>query len=220
LRILGLHLGQGGHRALLWTMVGLLVAKPLIQSFGTQPLLFPLFFTGVMLASVWAVCSKPRQLIGISILALVSITGEWLLLAGKNDYHIVIVLVELIAFTWIAAVLAEDVFCEQKSINADTIYGGINVYLMITIAFSAAYKAQILLFPDSIHGLTAESTMSDTLYFSAVTMTTLGFGDIAPISENARMLTYMQAMIGQFYIAILMAKLVATYIASTIRNSE
>ena len=54
---------------------------------------------------------------------------------------------------------------------------------------------------------------SEWLYFSFVTMTTLGYGDIAPVSAIARVLAYMQAVFGQFYIAILVAGLVGAYIS-------
>ena len=54
---------------------------------------------------------------------------------------------------------------------------------------------------------------SEWLYFSFVTMTTLGYGDILPISATARGLAYMQAVVGQFYIAMLVAGLVGAYIS-------
>jgi hypothetical protein len=55
---------------------------------------------------------------------------------------------------------------------------------------------------------------SDWLYFSFVTMTTLGYGDLLPLSGAARLLAYLQAVFGQFYIAILVAGLVSAYISS------
>jgi len=55
---------------------------------------------------------------------------------------------------------------------------------------------------------------SEWLYYSFVTMTTLGYGDIVPISASARALAYGQSIVGQFYIAILVAGLVSAYIAS------
>jgi hypothetical protein len=53
---------------------------------------------------------------------------------------------------------------------------------------------------------------SEWLYFSFVTMTTLGYGDILPVSAIARGLAYLQAVAGQFYIAVLVAGLVGAYI--------
>jgi len=62
---------------------------------------------------------------------------------------------------------------------------------------------------------------SEWLYFSFVTMATLGYGDIAPVSAIARALAYIQAVFGQFYIAILVAGLVGAHITHrTIRKVD
>lgn len=59
---------------------------------------------------------------------------------------------------------------------------------------------------------------NEWLYFSFVTMTTLGYGDLTPISATARTLAYLQAVFGQFYIAILVAGLVTAYITERGRD--
>ena len=61
---------------------------------------------------------------------------------------------------------------------------------------------------------------STWLYFSFVTMSTLGYGDITPVSAIARMLTYMQAVFGLFYIAILVAGLVGAYVSGRQNDSS
>jgi uncharacterized membrane protein len=70
--------------------------------------------------------------------------------------------------------------------------------------------------PNSLSGIDLSDSKqwdSGWLYFSFVTMTTLGYGDISPVSAVARTLAYMQAVFGQFYIAILVAGLVSAYIS-------
>ena len=119
----------------------------------------------------------------------------------------------VIALSWVVVLLGQDVFRDRESISADMIYGGINIYLLVIVAFAAAYKVQVWLVPGSINGLSAASTTGDMIYYSAVTITTLGYGDIAPVSNNARMLAFTEALFGQLYIAVLLAKLVATQIS-------
>jgi len=59
---------------------------------------------------------------------------------------------------------------------------------------------------------------SEWIYFSFVTMTTLGYGDVLPLSATARALPYLQAVFGQFYIAVLVAGLVSAHISDRQRG--
>ena len=70
--------------------------------------------------------------------------------------------------------------------------------------------------PNSVSGFLAWNDGgwdSEWLYFSFVTMTTLGYGDVLPVSATAKAMAYMQAVFGQFYIAVLVAGLVGAYVA-------
>ena len=220
MQILGLKPGEGGYRALLWTLVALLVLRPAIEEFGKRPWLLPLFFSFVMLVSVWSVSKNRRHVIIVAILVLIAVGGEWSRLAGYGFSQLVPGLAAVIALAWVAMLLAQDVFRDREYISADMIYGGINVYLLVTLAFAAAYQVQVQLVPGSIVGLTAESNIGDTLYYSVVTITTLGYGDILPVSGNARMLAATEAAFGQLFIAVLLAKLVATHISGKSGNDR
>ncbi len=104
----------------------------------------------------------------------------------------------------------------ENDVSANRIIGAIVVYLLLGVLWSVAYTMIELSWPNSFAGFEvggASQWDSDWLYFSFVTMTTLGFGDIAPVSALARVFTYMQAIFGQFYIAILVAGLVSGYIS-------
>ena len=83
--------------------------------------------------------------------------------------------------------------------------------------------------PEAFRGLTSledepagmsSPRASELLYFSYVTLTTLGYGDITPISATARTFSYLQAVFGQFYIAILIAGLVGAYIAKYLTSPD
>lgn len=105
----------------------------------------------------------------------------------------------------------------DTQISVNRIIGAIAVYLLLGVVWAVAYSLLELSWPNSISGVElvsgGGSWDSEWLYFSFVTMTTLGYGDIAPASAIARMLAYMQAVFGQFYIAILVAGLVSAYIS-------
>ena len=101
-------------------------------------------------------------------------------------------------------------------INANRLVGAICVYLMLGVIWALAYSLVELAVPGSFGGVAAGQDAgwdSEWLYFSFVTLTTLGYGDILPLSALARALAYMEAVTGQFYVAILVAGLVSAYIS-------
>ena len=126
------------------------------------------------------------------------------------------------SFISIMGFLLTAIFFTFKQVATDTeitinrIMGAIAVYLLLGVLWAVAYTLVELIWPGSIRGFEVVGGAqwdSEWLYFSFVTMTTLGYGDIAPVSAIARALAYMQAVFGQFYIAILVAGLVGAYIS-------
>ncbi len=103
----------------------------------------------------------------------------------------------------------------DTEITANRIVGAVVAYLLLGVLWAISYATLTLYQPGAFTGfeINAHSTWdSEWLYFSFVTMTTLGYGDIVPVTATARVLAYMQAMFGQFYIAILVAGLVGAYV--------
>jgi len=104
-----------------------------------------------------------------------------------------------------------------NDITPNRIVGAICVYLMLGVMWSIAYSALEFLQPGSFNGLTDLDTHAldaDWIYFSFVTITTLGYGDILPVSQAARSLSLSEAIVGQFYIAVLVAGLVSAYMTT------
>ncbi len=101
-------------------------------------------------------------------------------------------------------------------INTNRLVGAICVYLLLGVIWALAYSLLEFAAPSSFTGIgmgDAAGWDSSWIYFSFVTLTTLGYGDITPVSETARSLVYLQAIAGQFYIAVLVAGLVSAYIS-------
>ena len=90
------------------------------------------------------------------------------------------------------------------------IQGAIAVYLLFGVAWAHAYHVIDILHPGSFSAPAGElSTPADWIYFSFVTLTTVGYGDITPVSTLARALAIAEALVGQLYLAIMLARLVA-----------
>ena len=107
----------------------------------------------------------------------------------------------------------------EGPVTAHRIQGAVAGYLLLSVIFAIAYSLAEMIQPGSFQmssvqdQLRAELVMDRTFYyFSVVTLTTTGFGDIAAVSSSARTIVMMEALIGQLYPAILIARLVSLHV--------
>lgn len=102
----------------------------------------------------------------------------------------------------------------ERLVTGDTIKGGISVYLLMATWWQLVYYLIYILNPDAFKFASGgEQHQVDFLYYSVTTMTSVGFGDILPVSYHARVFSMLQALIGQLYIGILVARLVGLHVA-------
>lgn len=116
----------------------------------------------------------------------------------------------IVFFAYIAWIIVSSIF-KQKELSADELSGAIVVYLLIGITWALLYSYIELLYPNSFSFVSADDLQakgSALFYYSFVTLTTLGYGDILPVSQFARMVAYLEAVSGVMYTAILVAGLV------------
>jgi hypothetical protein len=99
-------------------------------------------------------------------------------------------------------------------VNVEHICAALDVYLLTGIAFGVGYWLMETALPGSVSSASAELlTPARAIYFSFVIQATLGFGDIVPIAEHAQGVVIVQAVGGQMYLAVLVARLVSLYSA-------
>ena len=165
---------------------------------------------------IWSIKSERRWFrtgIGLTTaLLLVVATGALLEAAELHLAHLLIMLV----FFVLTAVLAFQQIIFADTIDTNKLVGAVCIYILLAMIFGMLYLMVESLFPGSFSGLSAgkwQGDMSRMVYFSFVTLTTLGYGDILPTLPLASFLVYLQAVTGQFYIAILVASMVSAHIA-------
>lgn len=98
-------------------------------------------------------------------------------------------------------------------VEANTIVGTLAIYLLLGLVCAFGYLVVLEFFPQAFNGIDPgdwEANLSSAVYFSFVTMTTLGYGDISPALPITRSLAILQALVGTFYMAIVVASLVGT----------
>ena len=121
-------------------------------------------------------------------------------------------IVAALVFTFTIKIILKNIFA-ARVIDINTLSAAISVYLLIGIVFTCLFIAIFHIRPDSfgIPNLNSEYVVVHLMYYSFVTITTLGYGDILPTSSLTKMLAATEAIAGVFYIAILISRLVSLY---------
>jgi voltage-gated potassium channel len=204
---------------LLGALLFLLLALPLAHDLGLahMPIMRAIIFSVALLVGIWSLKKGGRFfvlgmlfVVGGIALSVLAANLDMMLFQYGSMLAMIGFLIVAISYT-----LGQVVFGTQMSANR--LVGAICVFLLLGIIWSFAYSLLELAIPNSFKGFSpGVGPGADTswLYFSFVTLTTLGYGDITPVTAVARTLTYLQAVAGQFYIAVLVAGLVSAYISS------
>jgi hypothetical protein len=148
----------------------------------------------------------------VSVLAIV-VLGVLLDIAGLSYLHLFVLFLFYAWATWLAA--RQVLFTGR--IDGNKIVGAICIYLLIGLNWSLLYLFLAQTIPGAFNGLEQlvwYDNFADAAYYSFVTLTTLGYGDISPVTPVARFLVYMEAIVGVFYMAILVASLVGVRISA------
>ena len=140
------------------------------------------------------------------IVDFVNLTSQWsnlkLALATNVIYA---------GFFLLAIVLMIEKIFSDRQVTLDTIVGGISVFLLIGDLWFLFFETIHLLNPAAFTSSAETINSFDLLYFSFTTLTTVGYGDIAPVSPLAKVLTNLEGICGVMYPAVLIGRLVGIY---------
>ena len=163
-----------------------------------------------------------QAVIGAIVLAAISVHFLRLIFGTQwlRVWESSLALVTVIIFLYL---ILQFVF-KEGSVTRQRIEAAVAAYLMISLAFAASYHLISFLIPGAFAFADEVPNLSDLRfefnYFSVSTITTLGYGDITPVHPFARALAMMEALIGQLYPAILLARLVSLHIAHSYRSEK
>jgi len=151
--------------------------------------------------------------------AVIALLIRWVSVAMDSAYLVawreLSTLVTLILF---AAVVAGQVY-RSGPVTYHRILGAVAVYLLLGLIWANAYGLLQQLRPDAFAGMLNEAFISQTwIYYSFVTLTTVGYGDITPVHPVARSLAIGEALTGQLYLAITLARLVSLHVSTRAKS--
>jgi len=211
------------HLWLFVTLMVYLLGVPLVEELWPRTrAILDLFILLVMAAGAYSVIDRRREF----FLSLALLLGGAVLVLGllplRSSGWQVLGCLLLMGFMGIVIVaILKDVLTVEK-VDFDTISGALSGYLLMGLLWGFAYQALEIAWPGSFDlgdgGLTvargesyATQHWSVLFYFSYVTLTTTGYGDVTPLSNPAGQLAITEAVVGQFYMVVLVARLVGLY---------
>ncbi|HZQ69356.1 MAG TPA: ion channel [Terriglobales bacterium] len=205
------------------TLISLIVLFPYLAQPGLSTVIFRLLSALAFVAAVYAVSDKRTQWITGLLLAIpTAVLNTWLAFHPSSSSLEVPSLVSTLIFLGFTLVTLLRAVLSTETVTRDTIYGALSVYLLMAFVWGIAYLLLETLQPG---GLSMDITRHpnhkvdwfDCMFYSFVTLTSLGYGDMVPISAQCRSLSVLEAVSGIMYVAVLVARLVGLYAA---RKSE
>ena len=205
-----------------FTSVQLLVALtllffffPFVEEVEGGDIIVSILLSLVLLCAVLAVADRKGALVIAIALAIPAIAGRWISHFRPDLVPPPVFLTAgLVLIAFVVANLLRFVL-RAPSVNMDVLCASISAYLMLGLLWTVAYWLVDQLTPGAFAFNTNEGRQSiggfNAFYFSFITLSTVGYGDITPVSKVARMLAAMEAMTGLLYVAVLIARLVAIY---------
>lgn len=202
-------------------LVLFLVSTPFVEALPNGDFLDSAFLTIVLAFGVLAV-ARNRALIAVAlILAAFAVSGRWLHQFRPDLPRECFVVPGLLFIVLLVATLLYFILHAPR-VNAEVLCAGLSIYLLLGMAWMFAYILVSEWTPNSFT-ITAGPDAGHTLdgfnayYFSYITLSTVGYGDILPVSHVARMLAAAEGITGTLFMAVLIARLVALYTSQTPR---
>jgi hypothetical protein len=205
------------NAALLVFLLVMIVATPIVSGRGTG-FLFELTFDAILLSGVYSVGPSQHRwpFLILTVLTLGVRWGE--LLSGTPFLDVGALAITVVWLVYAVSIIIAHLF-QRSDVTVDTILGAVVTYLLVAVAFTLFFEIVELLQPGSFSGIPGDADNhraelgTSMMYFSLVCITTMGYGDIVPVSEFARPAAVLEGVFGQLYLAVMIARLVGLHIA-------
>lgn len=211
---------------LLVALLLVLVLFPYLEEGRLSNLVFTFLISLVLLAAINGVSHRKDLMIVAICLSIPAVVGGWWSAVSEDLWLTVganVAVIVYLTFT-VGVILAHILKTHQTAKRTvDLLYGAISSYLMMGIGWSFLYMLVETIEPGSLFvrpelkdGILNQG---DFIYYSFATLTTLGYGDITPVSSQARSLAILESVTGTLFIAVLIARLISQNGSNTARET-
>jgi hypothetical protein len=207
---------------LLISLVLLLLITPLFEGFFALTTLLDISITIIFLTSLYAIGKRPNDLRIAVLLLLPVITAMWVTYFVQVPYLSLVgdcCSIFFLAFTIIIILFT---LFKEKEVTLDVIYSAFVSFMLIALMWAFIFDILEGLSPGSF--LVTQGQFEDSrihfIYYSFVTITTVGFGDILPVSLTARAFSIVEMVVGQIFLIVLIARLVGINITQSMEKKS
>jgi hypothetical protein len=195
------------------TLLALIATAPFVEVQHGGVFVRYLVSSLVILAAVAAVGRSILSFLVVLALAAPALAFRWLALNHGNPAFVDLALrFDAAVYATTIALLLRYVF-DREVLTTDRLWGAAATYLMIGVLWSFLYAIVDRSGTQSfaVRGSSESLQLIDLLYYSFSTLTTTGYGDIVPLTRLARVASILEGIVGQLFLAILIARLVGVY---------
>lgn len=195
----------------------LLILSAVLTGYKYGYLVLNLASSVVFVLGIYAAGRNKRNVIILIILGLPWFLSEWIFTESSET-----IFASILFFLFIIGTLIDHILHTRK-VSADTLYAAVCVFLLIGLLWASIYNYLEYISPGIIfikNNADIVNTLSanEYIYYSYTTLTTLGYGDITSLTPEGRMISVLEAIFGQLFLAFLVARLVAIYTANAMRD--
>ncbi|HEY1272091.1 MAG TPA: ion channel [Terriglobales bacterium] len=197
----------------------LLTLFPYLEKPGLPGALFRLLAVAAFAAAVYALSDRRAQWITALVLSLWAGVLNTVFVFRPSPQVAVPTLISTLLFVGFTLMVLLRAVLRTQKVTPDTIYGALSVYLMMAVLWGVAYMLLVTFQPgalslDATRHPNHRVDWSDCMFYSFITLTSLGYGDMVPVTPHSRSLTILEAVSGIMYVAVLVARLVGLYSAT------
>lgn len=228
------------YKRLLFALAGFLILLPFTGDIPFSRFIVPGAFVLVLLTAVFDVGKTHALLVIGGLIAVPAVVSQVVLTLmpqASTATHVISNVTNLALLVFVTYRIIRDVM-SHEIVTADTVRGTLCIYLLLGFVWWSAYSLVESIDPHAFkysseiaatqtleqENLDAAITADDEdvrpslLYFSFVTLTTLGYGDVTPVNPKAQSLSLLEAIVGQLFVAVTIARVVGMHTASSQRQ--
>ena len=179
----------------------------------------------VQLATVWLTFRTARTplsarvMVFVVFLAVAAVAFVNLFIAVTSQALAVAFVVSAVLYLVAPFAVVRDI-ATRPSVDQETVLGAVAAYLIVGMCFAFTYRAIGVLQPTPFFGAEGPGNMSQALFFSFVTLTTTGYGNLVPATNPGQSLAVMEAVLGQLFLVTAVAKIITAWKPRRWRSPE